>query len=443
MKDVLMNTYNRLPVTFTRGEGVWLFDDQERKYLDAVAGIAVCGLGHAHPAVTRALCDQAGKLVHTSNLYGIENQQRLGERLAEMSGMDRVFFSNSGAEANEAAIKLARLWGHRKGIDTPVIVVMENSFHGRTIATLTATGNRKVQAGFEPLVHGFARVPYGDLEALHTAAGNLKDIAAVLVEPIQGEGGVNIPPDDYLPGIRELCDRHDWLMMLDEIQTGMGRTGRPFAFQHHDILPDVMTLAKALGNGVPVGACLASGEAANLFGPGSHGSTFGGNPLACAAGLAVMDTLEGERLWQRAAELGAGLAAPGLTAAACGCEPTLSDYEELILDFARVSAAASSISGVHFKLLDWLNPPPMERFDVIIGAEILFREDFFEPLLGILRQALRPGGVVYLAHDVRRQSLKPFLEQAEKEYRIAASMRKLRSLEEDREILLTRLQPLS
>jgi len=244
MKDVLMNTYNRLPVTFTRGEGVWLFDDQQRKYLDAIAGIAVCGLGHAHPAVTRALCDQAGKLVHTSNLYGIGNQQKLGERLTALSGMQRVFFSNSGAEANEAAIKLARLWGHRKGIDSPVIVVMENSFHGRTMATLTATGNRKVQAGFEPLVHGFARVPYGDLEALETAAGNLKDIAAVLVEPIQGEGGVNIPPDDYLPGIRELCDRHGWLMMLDEIQAGMGRTGRPFAFQHHDLVPDVMTLAK-------------------------------------------------------------------------------------------------------------------------------------------------------------------------------------------------------
>ena len=308
MKDVLMNTYNRLPVTFTRGEGVWLFDDQQRKYLDAIAGIAVCGLGHAHPAVTRALCDQAGKLVHTSNLYGIGNQQKLGERLAAISGMERVFFSNSGAEANEAAIKLARLWGHRKGIDSPVIVVMENSFHGRTMATLTATGNRKVQAGFEPLVHGFARVPYGDLEALQTAAGNLKGISAVLVEPIQGEGGVNVPPDDYLPGIRELCDRHGWLMMLDEIQTGMGRTGRPFAFQHHDLLPDVMTLAKALGNGVPIGACLAHGEAADLFGPGSHGSTFGGNPLACAAGLAVMDALEGEQLWQRSDELGARLA---------------------------------------------------------------------------------------------------------------------------------------
>ena len=307
MKDVLMHTYNRLPVTFVRGEGVWLFDDQGRKYLDALSGIAVCALGHAHPAVTRALCEQAGRLVHTSNLYGIENQQKLGERLAGLSGMERVFFANSGAEANEAAIKLARLWGHRKGIDTPVIVVMENSFHGRTMATLTATGNRKVQAGFEPLVHGFARVPYGDLEALQTAAANLKEIAAVLVEPIQGEGGINLPAEEYLPGIRELCDRHGWLMMLDEIQTGMGRTGKPFAFQHHDLLPDVMTLAKALGNGVPVGACLASGEAADLFGPGSHGSTFGGNPLACAAGLAVMDVLEGERLWQRAAELGDSL----------------------------------------------------------------------------------------------------------------------------------------
>jgi len=304
MKDVLMNTYSRLPVTFTRGEGSWLFDTEGRKYLDALSGIAVCALGHAHPAVTRAVCEQAGRLVHTSNLYGIENQQKLGERLTALSGMDRVFFANSGAEANEAAIKLARLWGHRKGIDNPVIVVMENSFHGRTMATLTATGNRKVQAGFEPLVHGFARVPYGDLEALQTAARNLKDIVAVLVEPIQGEGGVQVPPDDYLPGIRALCDEQGWLMMLDEIQTGMGRTGRPFAFQHSDIVPDVITLAKALGNGVPIGACLARGEAAELFGPGSHGSTFGGNPLACAAALAVVDTMEEERLWERAATLG-------------------------------------------------------------------------------------------------------------------------------------------
>ncbi len=304
MKDVLMHTYARLPVTFTRGEGSWLYDQAGRKYLDGLSGIAVCALGHAHPAVTRAVCEQAGKLVHTSNLYGIEQQQVLGERLTTLAGMDRVFFANSGAEANEAAIKLARLWGHRKGIDNPVIVVMENSFHGRTMATLTATGNRKVQAGFEPLVHGFARVPYGDLEALQTAARNLKDIVAVLVEPVQGEGGVHIPPDDYLPGIRALCDEQGWLMMLDEIQTGMGRTGRPFAFQRYELIPDVITLAKALGNGVPIGACLARGDAAELFGPGSHGSTFGGNPLACAAALAVLEVMEKERLWERAASLG-------------------------------------------------------------------------------------------------------------------------------------------
>ncbi|BAO43612.1 acetylornithine transaminase [Thiolapillus brandeum] len=304
MKDVLMNTYNRLPVTFVKGEGMYLYDDQGKSYLDAIAGIAVCSLGHAHPAVTRAICEQADKLVHTSNLYGVANQQQLGEQLTALAGMDRVFFSNSGAEANEAAIKLARLHGHKRGIDNPVILVMEESFHGRTMATLTATGNRKVQAGFEPLVQGFARVPFGDLEALKTAAGNLRDIAAVLVEPVQGEGGVNIPPEDYLPGIRALCDEHNWLMMLDEIQTGMGRTGKPFAFQHHDLVPDVMTLAKALGNGVPVGACLARGEAAELFAPGNHGSTFGGNPLACAAGLAVLEAMNTGNLWDRAAQAG-------------------------------------------------------------------------------------------------------------------------------------------
>ena len=304
MKDALMNTYQRLPVTFDHGQGCRLYDTAGKEYLDALSGIAVCGLGHAHPKVTQALCDQAGKLLHTSNLYGIANQALLGRRLADLAGMERVFFANSGAEANEAAIKLARLWGHRRGIDHPVILVMENSFHGRTLATLTATGNRKVQAGFEPLVQGFVRVPYGDLAALEATAANSKNVVAVLVEPIQGEGGVQIPPADYLPGIRALCDRHGWLMMLDEIQTGMGRTGRPFAFQHFDFTPDVMTLAKALGNGVPIGACLARGEAADLFGPGSHGSTFGGNPLACAAALAVLEVLEGERLWERAAELG-------------------------------------------------------------------------------------------------------------------------------------------
>jgi len=308
MKNVLMNTYNRLPVTFVRGEGVHLYDDQGNEYLDAISGIAVCGLGHAHPEVSRAICEQAGALVHTSNLYGIAHQQQLGEKLAELSGMEKVFFANSGAEANEAAIKLARLHGHKQGIDNPVILVMEESFHGRTLATLTATGNRKVQAGFEPLVQGFARVPYGDLDALKTAADNLKGVVAVLVEPVQGEGGINIPPEDYLPGIRELCDKHNWLMMLDEIQTGMGRTGKPFAFQYHDLTPDVMTLAKALGNGVPIGACLANGKAADLFAPGNHGSTFGGNPLACAAGLAVMEQLTGNKLWEQAARKGEALA---------------------------------------------------------------------------------------------------------------------------------------
>ncbi len=307
MKNVLMNTYNRLPVTFVKGEGVYLYDDQGKQYLDAIAGIAVCGLGHANPDVTRAICEQAGSLVHTSNLYGIANQQQLGEKLTELSGMEKVFFANSGAEANEAAIKLARLHGHKQGIDKPVILVMEESFHGRTLATLTATGNRKVQAGFEPLVQGFARVPYGDLDALKTAATNLKGIVAVLVEPIQGEGGINIPPADYLPGIRELCDQHNWLMMLDEIQTGMGRTGKPFAFQHHALKPDVMTLAKALGNGVPIGACLADGKAADLFAPGNHGSTFGGNPLACAAGLSVMEQLSSGKLWEQAASMGDAL----------------------------------------------------------------------------------------------------------------------------------------
>lgn len=301
MKNVLMNTYKRLPVTFVKGEGVYLHDDQGKAYLDAISGIAVCGLGHAHPAVTQALCEQAAKLVHTSNLYGIKNQQLLGERLAELAGMERVFFANSGAEANEAAIKLARLHGHKQGIDNPVTIVMEESFHGRTMATLSATGNRKVQAGFEPLVQGFARVPFGDLEALQTAASTMKNIVAVLVEPIQGEGGINIPSADYLTGIRKLCDDNNWLMMLDEIQTGMGRTGRPFAFQHQDLTPDVMTLAKALGNGVPIGACLTNGKASDLFGPGNHGSTFGGNPLACAAGLAVLEQLSSEKLWEQAA----------------------------------------------------------------------------------------------------------------------------------------------
>jgi len=319
MKYSLMSTYKRLPVTFVRGEGALLWDTGGKEYLDALSGIAVCNLGHAHPAVTRALCEQAGALIHTSNLYGISGQEALGEALTDLAGMDTVFFGNSGAEANEAAIKLARLYGSRKGIKSPSIVVMENSFHGRTLATLSATGNRKVQAGFEPLVQGFVRAPFGDLDALQAVAEHQPDVVAVMVEPIQGEGGINIPPADYLPGVRELCDRMGWLMILDEIQTGMGRTGRPFAYQHFDIRPDVMTVAKALGNGVPIGACLAHGDAANLFAPGHHGSTFGGNPLACAAALTVCQTIKEGRLWDAAESVGRRIQ-EGLRSALAGAE---------------------------------------------------------------------------------------------------------------------------
>ena len=299
-----MSTYNRLPVRFDHGEGIWLRDTENRQYMDALSGIAVCGLGHAHPAVTEAISDQAGKLVHTSNLYGIDLQTQLADRLCAVAGMERVFFCNSGAEANEAAIKLARLYGHSKGITCPAIIVMEQGFHGRTLATLTATGNRKIQAGFEPLVRGFLRVPYNDIEAIRNIARTKSDAVAVLVEPIQGEGGINLPDDDYLSEIRSLCDEHGWLMMLDEVQSGMGRTGQWFAWQDSGAKPDVMTLAKSLGNGVPIGACLASGTAAELMQPGSHGSTFGGNPLACRAALAVVDTLETDRLLDNAKAVG-------------------------------------------------------------------------------------------------------------------------------------------
>lgn len=300
-----MSTYNRLPVIFDRGAGAWLWDSAGKKYLDAVSGVAVCGLGHAHPAVTQALCEQAGRLVHTSNLYGVARQQELGDLLTRLAGMDKVFFCNSGAEANEAAIKLARLYGHGKGIAAPAVVVAENSFHGRTLATLTATGNRRVQAGFEPLVQGFVRVAYNDLDALASIAKNSPNVVAVLIEPVQGESGIQIPADDYLAGVRAICDQYGWLMMLDEVQSGMGRTGALFAFQHSGIVPDVMTLAKGLGNGVPIGACLARGAAAETFKPGNHATTFGGNPLVCSAALAVLTILEREQLPARAAQLGA------------------------------------------------------------------------------------------------------------------------------------------
>jgi acetylornithine/N-succinyldiaminopimelate aminotransferase len=301
----LMKTYAPLDVTFDHGEGAYLWDSKQQKYLDAVCGIAVCGLGHAHPAITRTICEQASKLLHTSNLYQITNQQHLADQLCEVSGMSRVFFSNSGAEANEAAIKIARLYGHQKNISNPNIIVMENSFHGRTMATLSATGNRKVQAGFEPLVQGFVRAPYNNIAAIKNIADNNNNVVAILVEPVQGEAGINVPDRDYLDQLREICDQQDWLLMLDEIQTGMGRTGKWFAFQHNNILPDVMTLAKGLGNGVPIGACLANAKAGEIMKPGNHGSTFGGNPLMCATASTVVDTIQSEKLMLNAEQLGA------------------------------------------------------------------------------------------------------------------------------------------
>ncbi|MCC6916749.1 aspartate aminotransferase family protein [Nitrosomonas sp.] len=300
----VMNTYARLPVTFVRGEGVWLWDDQGNRYLDALSGIAVCGVGHCHPTLTKALCEQVSTLVHTSNVYHIQHQERLADRLAGLSGLDKVFFCNSGAEANEAAIKLARLYGHNQGISLPTVIVMERSFHGRTMATLTATGNRKTQAGFEPLLTGFVRVPYDDLEAVTRVAANNKEIVAILLETYQGEGGVNFPQASYLQGLRKICDQNGWLLMLDEVQCGLGRTGKWFAFQHSGIRPDVMSLAKGLGSGVPIGACLAGGKAAEVFKPGNHASTFGGNPLACRAALTTLDIIEQEGLMDNAVSIG-------------------------------------------------------------------------------------------------------------------------------------------
>ncbi len=306
MADALQNTYNRLPVAFVRGQGAWLWDTEGRRYLDALSGIAVCGLGHSHPKIASAIADQAHTLIHTSNLYRIPLQEKLARRLCALSGMDQAFFCNSGAEANEAAIKLARLHGHRRGIERPKIIVMEGSFHGRTLATLTATGNARIQRGFEPLVDGFVRVPFGDSTAVADYR-NDPDVAAILVEPITGEGGIRIPPDGYLRDLRALATENDWLLMLDEIQAGIGRTGEWFAYQHEEMLPDVLSLAKGLGNGMPIGASLVAGRAVDLFTPGSHGTTFGGNPLACRAALAVLDVMQAEGLREEAARQGAQL----------------------------------------------------------------------------------------------------------------------------------------
>ncbi|MGI9334638.1 MAG: aspartate aminotransferase family protein [Gammaproteobacteria bacterium] len=316
----VMPTYGRMSVRFTHGEGIWLYDDQGNRFQDALGGLAVTALGHAHPAVAEAVADQASRLIHTSNLYRIEAQERLAAKLTELAGMDNVFFCNSGAEANEAGIKVARAYGHSRGVELPSVVVTNNSFHGRTMGSLSATGNPKVHVGFEPLLPGFVHVPFDDIEALRQAAENHAGVVAVLVEPIQGEGGVVVPRDDYLRELRALCDEHEWLLMLDEIQCGMGRTGRWFAHQHAGIQPDVMTLAKALGNGVPIGACLARGTAAGMLGPGSHGSTFGGNPLACRAALAVIENIESEDLLRKTHERGEqlkSLLASGLAGLNC------------------------------------------------------------------------------------------------------------------------------
>ena len=299
-----MNTYARLPVSFVSGKGAYLEDSEGKRYLDGLTGLAVVGIGHANERVAKALADQAGTLTHTSNLYEIPLQTKLADRLCELSGMEKVFFANSGAEANEAAIKLARLKGNQADIKKPAVVVMDGSFHGRTMATLTATGNRKVHAGFEPLLSGFVRAPYNDVEAIQQIADNNPDVVGIFVEPVLGEGGIVIPDPEYLSKLRQVCDANDWLFMLDEVQTGNGRTGKYFAYQHSNCLPDVVTTAKGLGNGMPIGACLARGAAAELFVPGNHGSTFGGNPLACAAGNAVLDEIEELDLCNRAAELG-------------------------------------------------------------------------------------------------------------------------------------------
>jgi acetylornithine/N-succinyldiaminopimelate aminotransferase len=300
----VMNTYARLPVAFVRGVGAYLWDESGKRYLDGLSGIAVNTLGHAHPRLTAALNEQIGKLIHCSNVYQVPGQEVLADKLCALTNMQEVFFSNSGCEANEAAIKLARMFGHKRDIESPAIIVMEKAFHGRTLATLSATGNRKVQVGFEPLVSGFVRVPYNDLQAVRQVAQHNSNIVAVLVEPIQGEGGIRTLDIEYLQQLRSICNEQNWLLMLDEVQCGIGRTGKWFAYQHAGIKPDVMTLAKGLGSGMPIGACLTAGKAAGVFGPGNHGSTFGGNPLACTAGITTLDVIEQDGLLAHADQLG-------------------------------------------------------------------------------------------------------------------------------------------
>jgi acetylornithine/N-succinyldiaminopimelate aminotransferase len=292
MSEHLVKAYNSLSTSFTHGDGIYLWDTEKRRYLDALCGISVTNLGHNHPDVTEAIQKQAATLLHTSNIYAIEWQQKLANLICQLSGMDRVFFGNSGAEANEAAIKIARLYGHQQSNNDPHIIVMDNSFHGRTMATLSASGSRKVQAGFEPLLSGFVRAPYNDIESIQFIAENNQKVVAILVEPVQGEGGIIVPDRGYIEALRHICDENNWLLMLDEVQSGIARSGQMFAFQHTNIIPDVLTLAKALGNGVPIGACVTKGKAAEVIQPGNHGSTFGGNPLACRAGYAVLESIQ-------------------------------------------------------------------------------------------------------------------------------------------------------
>ena len=302
-----MNTYNRLPVSFARGEGAWLWDEAGNRYLDALAGIAVSGLGHAHPVLVKAIADQAARVIHTSNIYEIRRQEELAARLCALSGMSEAFFCSSGSEANETAIKLARLYGHLNEVQNPAIVVMERAWHGRTLATLSATGNRKAQAGFEPLMSGFIRVPYNDAKAVQQAGENNRNIVAVLFEVLQGEGGINVADLEYVRFLRKICDERNWLLMIDEVQSGIGRTGKWFSFQHAGIEPDVITLAKGLGSGVPIGACLGAKRAAGVFKPGNHGSTFGGGPLACAAACTTLEVMEKDGLLANAAQQGEAL----------------------------------------------------------------------------------------------------------------------------------------
>ncbi|OJZ11384.1 MAG: aspartate aminotransferase family protein [Thiobacillus sp. 63-78] len=345
MTTHLMNTYNRQPVAFVRGEGAYLWDETGKRYLDAVAGVAVNGLGHAHPKLVKAISEQAASLIHSSNLYRVLRQEELADKLCELSGMDRAFFCNSGCEANEAAIKLARLYGHGKGIEVPTIIVMEKAFHGRTMATLTATGSRKIQAGFEPLLTGFARVPFNDLDAIRHVAEHNKSVVAVLLETVQGEGGINVLPAEYLAGLRQICDAHGWLLMLDEVQTGVGRTGTWFGFQHSGVQPDVMALAKGLGSGVPIGACLARGAAAEVFQPGNHGSTFGGNPLACAAALATLQAIEEEKLLDNARVRGEAIRS-GLRQALTGVRGVLDIRGEGMMIGIELDRSCGELVGV-------------------------------------------------------------------------------------------------